>query len=114
MSKKRIVVATIWGAVFGIVCIFLQKYVVGIAFLWPIGVSSLIHHSVMGFTIGASSLKIHWVLHGILWGFLFGIFLVIGWWGKPMGFWAPLGTVILWGFLIELMTTVCFKLKREK
>jgi hypothetical protein len=109
-------ITTIWGVIFGIVCMLLLKYGTGVSF-WPIGVSSLIHHSVMGFTIGVSSLKIHWAPHGILWGFLFGIFLVVGWWGGPgcpKGFWVPLGFVVLWGFLIELISTVGFKLKMGK
>jgi len=113
MQKRRVMITTIWGAIFGIVCMLLQKYSAGVSF-WPLGVSSLIHHSVMGFTIGVSSLRIHWALHGILWGFLFAIFLAIGWWGGPQGFWATLGLVILWAFLIELITTLGFKLKAEK
>ena len=110
MNKKRTIIATIWGAVFGVVCIFMQKYGAGVSF-WPSGASSLIHHAVMGFTIGVSSLRIHWAPHGILWGFLFAIFLAIGWWGGPQGFWRTLGIVTLWGFLIELITTVGFKAK---
>jgi len=113
VQKRRVIVTTIWGAIFGIVCMLIQKYGVGVSF-WPLGASGLIHHAVMGFTIGVSSLRIHWAPHGILWGFLFGIFLVIGYWGGPQGFWAPLGFMLLWGFLIELITTVGFKLKRGK
>ncbi|MBE0478241.1 hypothetical protein IBX65_03855 [Candidatus Aerophobetes bacterium] len=113
MQKKRVVIATIWGGIFGIICMLLQKYGVGVAF-WPLGIYALIHHSVMGFAIGTSNLKLHWAPHGILWGFLFGIFAAIGFWGGPQGFWATLGLVILWGFLIELITSAGFKLKREK
>jgi hypothetical protein len=113
MQKKRVMMTTVWGAIFGIVCMLLQKYGTEVSF-WPLGFSGLIHHVVMGFAIGVSSLRIHWAPHGILWGFLFGIFLVVGYWGGPQGFWGPLGLVVLWGFLIELITTVGFKLKMEK
>jgi len=109
MQKKRVIVTTIFGGIFGIICMLLLRYVSEVSF-WPIGVYSLIHHCVMGFAIGVSSLKIHWAGHGILWGFLFGIFLTISYWGGPQGFWVPLGLVVLWGFLIELKTSVGFKL----
>ena len=107
------VVATVWGAIFGLVCMLIQKYEPGVPF-WPISVSSLIHHSVMGFTIGVSSLRMHWAPHGILWGFLFGIFFAMVLVDTPLGFWGPFGFMILFGFLIELITTVGFKLKVEK
>jgi len=113
MQKRRAIITTVWGVIFGIVCMLLQKYGEGVSF-WPLGVSALIHHGVMGFTIGVSSLRIHWALHGILWGFLFAIFVAISSWGGPLGFWGPLSLIILWGFLIEFITTVGFKLKMEK
>lgn len=104
-------ITTILGAIFGVICILLLKNDVS---FWPIGVSALINHTVMGFAIGVSSLKVHWAPHGILWGFLFGIFLAVGWWGGPPGFWWALGFVIIWGFLIELITVVGFKMRVEK
>ncbi|TKJ45542.1 hypothetical protein CEE34_09995 [Candidatus Aerophobetes bacterium Ae_b3a] len=42
--------------------------------IWHIGIYSLIHQSAMGFAIGASSLRLHWAPHGLLWGILFGLF----------------------------------------
>jgi len=113
LQKRRVIVTTIWGAIFGIVCMLIQKYGVGVSF-WPLGVSGLIHHAVMGFTIGVSSLKIHWAPHGILWGFLFGIFMAMALVETPLGFWGPFGFIVLWGFLIELITTLGFKLKMGK
>lgn len=113
MQKRRVIMTTVWGAIFGIVCMLLQKYGARVS-LWPIGISILIYRSVMGFTIGVSSLRIHWAPHGILWGFLFGIFFVIALLGTPVGFWGPLGVLMLWGFVIELITTVGFKLKMTK
>lgn len=112
LQKRRVIMTTLWGAIFGIICMLQLRYLVGISF-WPLGVGSLIHHSVMGFTIGTSSLKIHWAPHGILWGFLFGIFLTILYQAQPVP-WVALGFIILWGFLIELITTVGFKLKMGK
>jgi len=92
---------------------FLQRYDVGVSFwpIWPASVFSPIYHAVMGFAIGVSSLKIHWAIHGILWGFLFGISLTVGYWGEPLSILVLLGSVILKGFLIELITSRCLALK---
>lgn len=113
MQKRRVIMTTLWGAIFGGVCMLVQRYQPGVSF-WPISVSSLIHHAVMGFAIGASGLRMHWAPHGILWGFLFGIFFAIVLVETPLGFWGPFGTMICFGFLIELIASVGFKLKMER
>ena len=75
-NSSRVVVSTILGLFFGVICMLLTKYSVNVAF-WPIGVSFLLHHMVMGLVIGVSSLKMHWSVHGLFWGALFGVFLAI-------------------------------------
>lgn len=92
---------------------FVQRYELPVSFwpLWPPGVFYPIHHAVMGVAIGASGMRIHWALHGILWGLLFGLFLVTGYWEQPLTLVLLLGTMILKGFLIELVTTACLGIK---
>ena len=106
-NSSRVVVSTILGLFFGVICMLLTKYSVNVAF-WPIGVSFLLHHMVMGLVIGVSSLKMHWSVHGLFWGALFGVFLAIGHIGA-----APAGNVFLfvliWGFLIETLTSKVFR-----
>jgi hypothetical protein len=63
----------------------------------------------MGFVIGTSSLKMHWALHGLLWGALFGIFLAISQVGAPPVAWQVFVFVLIWGFLIETLTSKVFK-----
>jgi len=70
-KSSRLVTTTLLGVAFGIICMLLSKYTAEVAY-WPIGVSFLLHHTVMGFAIGASSLKINWAAHGAVWGALFG------------------------------------------
>jgi fatty acid desaturase len=76
---------------------------------WPLGVSFLLHHTVMGFAIGASSLKINWAVHGAVWGALFGLFLAIGNVGGALAPWMAFVLPVIWGFLIEALATKAFK-----
>ena len=109
MAKtSRLVTTTLLGAVFGVICMLLSRYTAEIAF-WPIGVSFLLHHTVMGFAIGVSSLKMNWVAHGVLWGALFGLFLAIGQIGATSDSWMLFIPVVIWGFLIETLATKVFK-----
>jgi len=86
----------------------LSRYTGEIAF-WPLGVSFLLHHTVMGFAIGASSLKMNWAAHGALWGALFGLFLAISVIGVTPAPWGWFVFPVIWGFLIETLATKVFK-----
>ena len=108
VKSSRVITTTILGAVFGVICMLLSRYTGEVAF-WPMGVSFLLHHAVMGFAIGASSLKMNWAAHGVLWGALFGIFLLVGGIETFPDAWALLVFSIIWGFLIELLATKVFK-----
>ena len=110
-KSSRLVTTTSLGAVFGVVCMLLSRYTADIAF-WPIGVSFLLHHTVMGFAIGASSLKMYWAAHGALWGALFGVFLAIGCVGGTLEPWMAFIIAVIWGFLIETLATKVFKQPR--
>ena len=101
---SRVVVATILGLFFGVVCMLLSRYSAGIAF-WPIGVSFLLHHTVMGLAIGTSSLRMHWAAHGAFWGAVFGVFLAISRIGVEPDSWVVFVLVVVWGFLIETLTS---------
>jgi len=108
MKASRLVTTTILGAAFGVICMFLSRYTAEVDF-WPIGVAFLLHHTVLGFTIGASSLKMHWAAHGALWGALFGVFLAIGQVGGALEPWIAFVLPVIWGFLIETLATKAFK-----
>lgn len=107
-KSSRLVTTTVLGAIFGVICLLLSRYTAGVAF-WPLGVSYLLHHAVLGFAIGASSLKINWAVHGVLWGALFGLFLAIGSVGGALQPWAAFVMPVIWGFLIETLATKAFK-----
>jgi uncharacterized membrane protein len=107
-KASRLITTTVLGAVFGVICMLASRYFSQIPF-WPLGVSLLLHHTVLGFAIGASSLKMHWAAHGVMWGALFGIFLAIGNIGGPLSPWIAFFLPVIWGFLIETLATKAFK-----
>ena len=110
-KSSRLATTTLLGVVFGIICMLLSRYSWEVAY-WPLGVSFLLHHTVMGLAIGVSSLKMNWAVHGIFWGVLFGLFMAIGQIGTIQEAWLLIIPVIIWGFLIETLATKAFKRPR--
>jgi hypothetical protein len=117
---KRITVATLSGVLFGFVCYgFASLGAEAIA--WPVAVQIIVSRTLIGFAIGISCLSIHWSLHGLLMGMIFSIPLAFS------GLMAPespeysttemfIGTIILgmvYGLLIEVITSVIFKAKAK-
>lgn len=120
MKTKRLIIATLLGVVFGFVCF-------GMASSGPNEISTLLAvniilgRTLIGFGIGISRFTFkHWSLHGIMMGLIFSL---------PAGFGAMLApenpefshtamlvsTIVMgmiYGFLIELITTVLFKAKQ--
>jgi len=109
--EKRVVCATIWGIVFG----FISWALAMIGGRVPASgvVTIILSYAVMGFVIGISAWKIKWWIHGFLMGLIitlptsFGALWVKRGWGA--GFIPTIVTGIIFGFLIELLTTVVFK-----
>lgn len=120
MKTKRLIIATILGVVFGFVCYGMassgQNEIPQI-----LAVNIVLGRTLIGFGIGISRFSFkHWSLHGIIMGLIFSL---------PAAFGAMLGpenpefshtilfvsTVvmgIIYGFLIELITSVLFKAKQ--
>lgn len=109
---KRVFVATIFGIIFGFVCMWLASNDT-MPMTWYMATGIVLSRALIGFVIGISALKINWALHGILMGLIFSL---------PMAFntlFSPSNAVmifiwtiimgIIYGFLIELFTTKVFK-----
>lgn len=111
ISKKRILIATLCGVLAGIVCWVLASSEGPTP--WYFAVATILSRTLIGFAIGISALRIKWWLHGIVMGFLFSLPMAL------QGFYVPgreafifAGTIvmgIIYGFFIELFTTVVFK-----
>jgi hypothetical protein len=108
VKSSRLIITTVLGLVFGIICLFLSRYTAGVAF-WPMGVSFLLNHTVLGFAIGVSSLRMNWAAHGAVWGALFGLFTAVSAVGTGLNPPFAFVMVVIWGFLIETIATKAFK-----
>lgn len=116
-STKRFLIATLGGVVCGFICLGLASSAPG-GLPGPVVAQILSERTLIGVAIGVSSLAmVHWALHGLAIGMVFSLPLAFS------GLMAPasphysrlgmlLATVVLgmiYGVLIELITTVAFK-----
>ena len=119
---KRLTVATISGVIFGFVCLGLASSSSG-TLSWPIALQIITSRTLIGFAIGISSLTLgHWAVHGLIMGMLFSLPLAFS------GLMAPdnpefsktamwVWTVVLgmiYGLLIEVITSALFKARQKK
>ena len=107
------------GALAGFLCNYLATSSGEVA--WPISANIIASRTLIGLAIGISALKLcHWSVHGLVMGVLFSVPLAFGTLIGPenpeftktaMFVWTiVLGMV--YGLLIEFITTVLFKTKR--
>ncbi len=111
LNRRRLIIATIFGVVSGLICWGLSSSEGPQP--WFFVISTILARTLIGFAIGISILKMKWWLHGIVLGFIFSLPMAF------QGFYVPgkeafifLGSLIMgmiYGFLIELFTTVVFK-----
>lgn len=120
MKIKRLIISTILGILSGFVCYSLASSGQS-TFSSVLALNIISSRTLIGVAIGISrfSLK-HWSLHGIVMGFVFSL---------PAGFGAMMGpedeqfshamlfvmTIVMgliYGFMIELITSVLFKAKQ--
>ena len=116
---KRLIIATLSGLLFGFVCYGFACSGSGDIEIW-LGITIISGRTLLGFGIGISRFPMkNWAIHGIVMGLIFSI---------PAGIGAMLGpenpeftptmimisTIVMgmiYGFLIELITSVFFKAK---
>jgi hypothetical protein len=120
MKTKRLIISTLLGVVFGFVCYGLasggQKEISTI-----LALNIILGRTLIGVAIGISRFSCkHWSLHGIIMGFVFSIPVAFGAMLGPenpgfphtMLFVSTIVMGIIYGFLIELITSVLFKAKQ--
>ncbi len=112
MNSKRVIIATLFGLVAGMIC-GTGGLMAGFVQLTPLSILwVLLNRGVMGFAIGISGLRIHWAWNGVLVGlvvgsiFSYSLFMTMG----PV--FLPLGNALangIFGLGIEYCTTVLCK-----
>ena len=120
MKTKRLIIATILGVVFGFVCYGMassgQNTIPQI-----LAVNIILGRTLIGFGIGISRFSFkHWSLHGIIMGLIFSLPAAFGAMLGPeppefnhtMLFVSTIVMGMIYGFLIELFTSVLFKAKQ--
>jgi hypothetical protein len=119
---KRVIVATLSGLLFGLVCFGLASSGPG-ALPWPAAVQIILSRTLIGFAIGISALPLgHWAVHGLVMGMLFSLPLAFSGLMGPadpdfskteMWVWSVvLG--MAYGLLTELITSVVFKARQKQ
>ena len=120
MKTKRLIIATILGLVFGFVCCGMASSgTTDVSLMLAINI--ILGRTLIGFGIGISRFKcVHWSLHGIVMGLIFSLPAAFGAMLAPENpefpytilFVSTMVMGIIYGFLIELLTTVVFKAKQ--
>ncbi len=112
MRGTRLLVTTVLGFVFGVICWLLTSSgqpQMPASMAWSV----IFSRALLGFVIGISAWKINYMLHGIILGFIVSIPMALGSLAFQ-GFKIFLGTLIMgmiYGFLIELITHLIIKEK---
>ena len=120
MKTKRLVISILLGVVFGFVCYgFASSGQNEIATI--LAVNIIFGRTLIGVAIGISRFSVkHWSLHGIIMGLIFSLPAAFGAMLGPenpefnhiMLFVSTIVMGMIYGFLIELITSVLFKAKQ--
>ncbi|MBM4160806.1 MAG: hypothetical protein FJ217_06885 [Ignavibacteria bacterium] len=123
MNKaKRILIATLSGVLFGFVCFGLASSGPG-QLAWPVAVQIILSRTLIGFAIGISSTSFgHWSVHGLIMGLIFSLPLAFSGlmapespeYDKTMMFVWTVGLGMIYGLLIEVITSGIFKAKIQR
>jgi len=116
---KRLIIATLGGLLFGLVCYSFASS--GSDPLpYPVAAQIISSRILMGFAIGLSRFNFgHWAIHGIIMGILFSLPLAYSGLMAPenpeftpiMMFVSTIVMGAIYGLLIELITSILFKAK---
>jgi len=110
---KRISIATFVGFLCGLICVGLASGDPSQPISMEIKLAIITGRTLMGFVIGISQLKLKWWQHGLLLGFITSIPMAVPVFSQPTIFIGTFVMGILYGFLIELVTSVIFKAKKR-
>jgi hypothetical protein len=117
---KRLIIASLSGVLFGFVCFGFASSGPD-ALPWPVAVQIVISRTLIGFALGITAFSFgNWLVRGLLFGLVFSFPLAFSGLMAPgspeftplMMFASTLIMGMIYGILIELITTVFFKAKQ--
>ena len=113
-NPKRIIIATLSGLFFGLICMTLASTNPDSPQILPATVkwNIVISRGMMGFMIGISILKMKWWLHGLVLGFIASIPMAVTVADRMDIFIGTFVMGMIYGILTELITSVFFKAKQ--
>ena len=111
LTVKRVLIATLCGLLFGIICTTLASSSPDSNVTWSIQMTILFGRTLMGFTIGISAFKMQWWLHGLMIGFITSIPMAVPVLDRMDIFIGTFVMGMIYGLLTELITTKLFKAK---
>jgi hypothetical protein len=106
LNVRRVRATTILGAACGLISWAILSRGIGLDVAWSHSALIVLVNTLMGFTIGISSLRYHWMMHGALIGGIYGLVLAIFSGIQGLGFWWPLILGPVYGVVIGLCATV--------
>ena len=106
---KRVIITSVLGLILGCISWVICNYAMGHAQPLSINLVIILSNGLLGFCIGISSLRWHWILHGLVLGGMFGVILALVAAGTGSVCIWPLIFGFVYGILIELIATVAFK-----
>jgi len=116
LDKKRILIASAFGVITGVVCYLGGRFGLKDQISPLMLVYILVNRTLIGFVIGVSTLRLSWPVHGIVIGLAAGLPFALGCLLEPGGEATMIAALILgavYGFVIELFTSVVFRLPSE-
>jgi len=111
-STKRIIIATIIGFICGFICMTLASSDPSQPVSLGLKLSIIFSRGITGFMIGISALKLKWWLHGIILGIVGSIPMAFPIMDDPSIMIGTFVMGIIYGFIIELVTSILFKAKQ--
>ena len=111
MYKKRLWVCVLGGVISAIICLVGRQIIFGFPQVTLENVAATVaNRLLLGFAIGISGWRIHYLLHGGVLGLIFSLSVSIGFLSSNLvGFFLFTTAGILYGVLIEWLSTDVFK-----
>jgi hypothetical protein len=111
VQKKRVVLATVFGSITGLVCYLGGRLGLGDQIGTMMFVYIMVNRTLIGLVIGISVLKLHWAAHGAIIGLLVGVPFTFGCLLEEGNIETAIAAFVLsavYGFVIEFFTSVVF------